>query len=309
VVGVVEASLRGVGVWEEARARRALPLAVATDTTVVCAGDSVTWGFPDGPQQSWPSFLAAASSGISVVNLGRSGSGQAEAIARVSGFLAERHGGRALVLYLAGFNDCANRPPINDSAIYMETARILWKSRTFRLLRQLVVHLDGSSGGDPGWAATDGECTTAAATGVREAVRAVRGLHARIAILDYPVPRRPTRPESLRYSPRVDEGLARAAEAEGVPFVDARACMAEKEAERPWEVLYATDELHLTTPGNAAMAECVGEALPGLLARRREPPAEPGSPPSTSSAAGKSPRRDVREDRARHRVRRDLRAG
>lgn len=277
-----EATLAGISGALTVAARRAADIDPAAGGVVLCAGDSVTAGFPGGVEQSWPSQLAAfpavRARGIDLVNLGVSGSTAREAADRVDRVLVPPTDMGAphapiAVLFLAGFNDCrglrAHAPSERGAAfeaVYSQASRL----RTYRMLTQVVRRAAGRvqpTAVEP----IDAAAVIACKAGVERGIRAVAGRatanRARLAVLTYPLPVRPTpgQPESNWIVPIVNTVIRETAASDGIPLLDAAACVAEREP-ASLDPLFTRDDLHLTRAGYAEVAACVAPVLSRLLA-------------------------------------------
>jgi lysophospholipase L1-like esterase len=74
--------------------------------TIVCLGDSITWGFPWGPEASWVKH-AAEKTGVSMINKGVNGDTTDDLIRRFNGDITALKPSH--VIMMAGTNDaCIN---------------------------------------------------------------------------------------------------------------------------------------------------------------------------------------------------------
>ncbi|MFZ5480740.1 MAG: SGNH/GDSL hydrolase family protein [Myxococcota bacterium] len=279
-LGLLEGCLAVVHRLLEARARAGVEVPVGAALTLVCAGDSVTAGFPGDPDDAWPALLAglpaAEERGVAVVNLARPGSSGVQVAARIAEGLA-RVPGPAVVLSLAGFNDCVRLRAgvdVAERGFAVERAsQLLWGSRSYRLLVQAVRRIARAGpvrvARPPDTDPRVSRCVDAVRAGVRAGAEAAKGRDATYVALAYPVPARPDpgKPEGSWLTALVDDAVASGARAAGVPFLDPRACVAA--AEQGFnEPFYVRDDLHLTRAGAGALARCVAGDLGGVLGAR-----------------------------------------
>ncbi|MFZ5639552.1 MAG: GDSL-type esterase/lipase family protein [Bacillota bacterium] len=81
--------------------------------TIVCLGDSITWGFPWGPDFSWVK-LAAETTGVSLVNKGVNGDTTEDLIRRFNGDVAALKPSHLIMM--AGTNDACLSMPLKQYA-------------------------------------------------------------------------------------------------------------------------------------------------------------------------------------------------
>ena len=276
--GAAEALARLPGAWAERRALASIPAPdVARGLRLACAGDSVTWGFPAGPESAWPRVLAEADAlaGVEVENLGLPGSAADAAFRRAHAWLAERPPPPTptVVLFLAGINDCAHlrtdrEVPVGALASVLRDG--LSHLVTYRVLTQVVLRVRPTAGHSDLPSPFPG-ALAACRTKVRQGVAAAAQLRAPgkvgVAVLTYGAATEGVDDsgQSAWLATLVNDALRGEARAQEVPMVDTAACLAERGRAVLEAPLYVRDGLHLTTAGNRAMAACVGASLPEVL--------------------------------------------
>lgn len=266
-LGLVEVALSAA--WPLLDRRDPLPVPrEALAGSVVCVGDSVTFGTGLRPEEAWPArlqgILDSGGGRVEVQNAGRPGRRAAELDIVTAGELGER--GRfarsLVVLVLLGHNDVIDwgvapiRP--GDVAPTAET----YTPRLLRIVRWGVASLTErlpDVKDDPGFA-----------TMYREKLAAL-AKHLpgdRVYVLTYPLPG----PAGLDAPSAVREVVARTRAAQGPANERTRGIAAElglplldldREVSRPevWSAAWYQDGIHLTATGSEAVARVVAARL------------------------------------------------
>ena len=115
LVAIVEVTLSVLAWVAEGQFRRSIrPVDLRGETTVVCIGDSFTYGMGAPEGHSYPDYLqrrfdADRPGEVRVVNLGRGGSNSSQAVIALETFLARgEDAGHIIVLALTGLNNVWN---------------------------------------------------------------------------------------------------------------------------------------------------------------------------------------------------------
>ncbi|MFN7142932.1 MAG: SGNH/GDSL hydrolase family protein [Myxococcota bacterium] len=259
---LTEAGLAGIGALAE-RPTRSAPVGSGVHT-LVCAGDSVTFGFGLPPEDAWPAQLARrpglAAAGIRVVNAAVAGQDLRQIAMTLHPTLDFRAGPDRAVVLLGGHNDCAALgvpPPSVSSELLREGRRVLRSFTTYRLLAQVLARARPASAAPP-----SGARMAACGARLREGLEAVRAVVAAsdtpLLVATYPVLDGDHRGAVSAY---VNAAMLDTAVAAGVPTVDVAACA---EA-RPGDL--QADGVHLTAAGSAALAACLEAPVLRLFGR------------------------------------------
>lgn len=238
--------------------------------TLLCLGDSVTFGLGVDTEDAYPALLAATLPGWRVVNLGKPGITTLQVAEVMEEWLeTTRTRGRTRALLLSGFNDCAQLPGLLFPRARSERPGrdLIQRSRTYRLARQILLRLrpmglgPGAPGGHGARDAGDdlGRCAAALNRGLDNVESLCRAADIDLTLLSYPVPAQRVS-EAGSINVRVDDLLSAEAAARGLPLVDLRPCMQARELLGQGE-LYQLDGIHLTVEGYVAMVSCLGRAL------------------------------------------------
>lgn len=272
VLGAFEGGLRAAR-WALVDTRQgAVALAGDAQVALVCAGDSVTFGIPVGPKESWPAQLGLLpeirARGVEVVNFGAPGMRLALLPAQLDALLPRYVTRPAVLFALAGLNDCHELGLDAGAGSRGLRPGALGELRTWRLLTQIVARLRPPSIGVLGEADVR-TCRTRIATGLDHlaALAARRGLPLTVATyassgVGLRVPHNRT----------INQLIVEEADARGLPVFPLAACV---EAASGREPLFA-DIAHLTVAGYAVAARCVADRIDEVLAAPVPRPISPG---------------------------------
>ncbi len=248
--------------------------------TLVCVGDSVTFGLGADTDQSYPSQLARLPEirgrDVQVVNLGRPGQSLRGAVAGLRDYLTDRPAGEGtLVLLLGGFNDCVHLPGMfTEHATVQQPAPVqafLARFRTYRLLRNLLARVpERDSGSDtllpPVGTGHDRDlCRNELGPGALDAALRLSAQHGfQLLVTTYPIPLRAQHSDLPTVTAAVNEILREETRRRGVPLLDTVACVQEAE-QASSEPFFNDDGIHLFARGYAAMARCLARMLASFL--------------------------------------------
>ncbi len=254
-------------------------VAGAGERTLICTGDSVTFGLGADTNQSYPAQLARLpairSRHIRVLNLGRPGQTMRDAVGALDGYLEANPMDSPIVILLAGFNDCAHLPGMfteSPAAARAEPLRdLLAYTRTYRLLRNLLARIREDSGRNSsslppvGTGHDDALCRNElSAGGLDRAVSAARTHAFHLFVTTYPIPLEAPRSNLPAITSRVNTLFREEAARRHVPLLDTVACIQSAEASTD-EPFYNDDGIHLFARGYQAMAFCVASQLERYL--------------------------------------------
>jgi lysophospholipase L1-like esterase len=271
--GLIEGGLWGTGALVRAVVRVRLPVEdPAGAPTLLCLGDSVTFGLGAGTDQAYPARLAAVLPGLRVLNLGRPGYRTYQVADVLEGWI-EHSGtrGPTRALLLSGFNDCAQLPGLlaGEARSARPSGCLLRRTRSYRLAVQILHRArylvpPSSRRGPEGPPRADPvqdpvRCAASLADGLDRVTALCQAAGVDLTLLSYPVPALRAS-EAGRINTLIDALIAEEAAARGLPLVDLVPCMRAAEAGGS-PGFYQADGIHLSAEGYAAMAACVREGL------------------------------------------------
>jgi len=244
--------------------------------SIVCAGDSVTFGLNADTDQAYPMVLAGLPGfedspvhGVGVPGI--DSQGLAVQLERELAGRPELGGG--LLLVLVGYNDCAQLPGMmvggaGQVAPSSGPRDLLLRSHSYQLLTQAVLRLRPpgpppqpgvAPGGVPDTAGDLGRCAGVLAHGLDELEGVAAGYDLSLMLVAYPVPAERSRGTPLATS-RINRMMATEAAERGLPWLDIEPCVSAREATAA-PGFFSADGIHMDAHGYAALAACVAAAL------------------------------------------------